>query len=168
MYAAGATGLNWRATEEEVRKIHHQLQEETCRHSWYFKSCWKNPSVHSPYLREAKVKDIRIQLLHCPHEPVSAEILSTELAVETSNTCVYTYLKKAKCCENTPTGDIRIMCPGFLTSPRVKILTASTCLNCTASFRVLRRLIFHLARPLAFHRRALLAPVSPVSAGQVM
>lgn len=117
--------------------------------------------MHSPYLREAKVKDISIQLLHCPREPVSAEILSTELAVETP----HTHIDKAKCCENRPTGDISILCPGFLANPGVNVLAASTCLNCTASFRVLRRFIFSL---LAFHQQALLALVSPVSTGQVM
>ena len=122
--------------------------------------------MRSPYLREAKVKDISIQLLHCPREPVSAEILSTELAVETPYTHIYT--QKAKCCENTPPGDISILCPSFLTNPGVNILAASTCLNCTASFRVLRRLIFHLARLSAFRQQALLALVSLVSTGQVM
>lgn len=162
----GATDPNLHATMGKVRKRHDQLLEETCRHSWYFKSYLKNPHIHSPYLREAKVKDISIQLLHCPREPVSAEILSTELAVETPYTHIY--IQKAKRCENTPTGDISILCPGFVTDPRANILTASTSLNCTASFRVLRRLIFHLARLLAFHQQALLAVVSPVSTRQAM
>lgn len=43
-------------------------------------------NVHPPYLREAEVKDISIQLLHCPCEPVSAEILSTEFTVKTPHT----------------------------------------------------------------------------------
>lgn len=48
----------------------------------YVKSYSKDPYVHSPYLREAEVKDISIQLLHCSCEPVPAEILPAELTVE--------------------------------------------------------------------------------------
>lgn len=78
----GATDLSLHAAVQKVRKRHNQLLEETGRHSSYCKSCLKTPDVHSPYLREAKVKDISIQLLHCPREPVSAEVLSTEFTVE--------------------------------------------------------------------------------------
>lgn len=75
------------------KKSHDQLLEETCRHSCYFTSCLKNPYVHSPYLREAKVKDVGIQLLHCSREPVFAEILAAELAVGRPQTHVCTKQK---------------------------------------------------------------------------
>lgn len=97
----GATDLNLRATMEKVRKKrHNRLLEETCRHSCYFTSCLKNPYVHSPYLREAKVKDVGIQLLHCSREPVFAEILAAELAVGRPQTHICT----KQGCDNTRTG----------------------------------------------------------------
>lgn len=90
----GATDLNLHATMEKVRKKRHdQLLEETFRHSCYFTSYLKNPYVHSAYLREAKVKDVGIQLLHCSREPVFAEILAAELAVGRPQTHICTKQK---------------------------------------------------------------------------
>lgn len=87
----GATDLNLRATTGKVRKRHDQYWRKPADTVDIFKSYLKNPTVHFPYLREAKVKDISIQLLHCPREPVSAEILSAELTVETPHTHIYIY-----------------------------------------------------------------------------
>lgn len=74
----------------EGEKKRYQLLVEACRRSWYLKSYLKDPYVHSPYLREAEVKDVSIQLLHCSREPVPAEILPTELTVEGPHTHIYT------------------------------------------------------------------------------
>lgn len=63
---------------------------------------------------------------------------------------------------------ITILYPGFLTNPGVNILTVSTCLSCTTSYRVLRRSFFHLGRLLEFYQQAQLARVSLVSTGQVV